>query len=86
MWKKKIIYASTGSGRHSGRTLADAGSPPTPLVVNNRAYAIRVRFPQQYRATPEALNNTVIVSSTGTTATLGSLATIENLPGQTEIL
>ncbi len=57
-----------------------------PLVVNNRAYNIRVRFPEQNRASPEAMNNTVLVSSTGTTATLGSLATVENLPGQTEIL
>jgi multidrug efflux pump subunit AcrB len=32
------------------------------------------------------MNNTMLVSTTGTTATLGSLATIQNLPGQTEIL
>ncbi len=66
--------------------LLDGETAPTPLVVNNRAYAIRVRFPEQVRTSPEAMNSTVIVSSTGTTATLGSLATIENLPGQTEIL
>lgn len=59
---------------------------PTPLVVNSRAYDIRIRFPEQNRVSPEAMNNTVLVSSTGTTAALGSLATIENLPGQTEII
>lgn len=59
---------------------------PTPLVVSNRAYDIRVRFPDQNRATPDAMTNTLLVSSSGTTATLGSLATVENLPGQTEIL
>lgn len=59
---------------------------PTPLVVSNRAYNIRVRFPQQNRASPEAMANTLLVSANGTTATLGSLATVENLPGQTEIL
>ena len=66
--------------------LLQGETAPTPLVVNNRAYDIRVRFPEQNRASADAMNNTVLVSSTGTTATLGSLATIENLPGQTEIL
>ena len=32
------------------------------------------------------MNNTLLVSSAGTTATLGSLTTVTNLPGQTEIL
>jgi CzcA family heavy metal efflux pump len=59
---------------------------PTPMIVNSRMYNIRVRFPKQYRANPQAMNNTVFGSATGTTATLGSLATIQNLPGQTEIL
>ena len=66
--------------------LLQGATAPTPLVVNNRAYDIRVRFPEQNRASPDAMNNTVLVSSTGTTATLGSLATVESLPGQTEIL
>lgn len=59
---------------------------PTPLVVSNRSYNIRVRFPARNRASPEAMANTLLVSASGTTATLGSLATVENLPGQTEIL
>jgi len=59
---------------------------PTPLVVNNRAYNIRIRFPDENRASPASIENTLLVSSTGTTATLGSLATVKNLPGQTEIL
>ncbi len=58
----------------------------TPLIANDRAYNIRVRFPEQNRASPQAIDNTLLVSSTGTTATLGALATVENLPGQTEIL
>ncbi|MGH9743066.1 MAG: efflux RND transporter permease subunit [Candidatus Acidiferrum sp.] len=66
--------------------LLQGQTAPTPLVVNNRAYDIRVRFPEQNRASPEAMNNTVLVSSTGTTAALSSLTTIENLPWQTEIL
>jgi CzcA family heavy metal efflux pump len=59
---------------------------PTPVVANDRAYAIRVRFPEANRASLEAMRDTLLVSSTGRTATLGSLATITEEPGQTEIL
>lgn len=58
----------------------------TPLVLNSRAYTIRVRFPEQYRSSVDAMNNTLLASNAGTTATLGSLADIVDLPGQTEIL
>jgi CzcA family heavy metal efflux pump len=80
------------SGFSPEEVATDAGAllqgetAPTPLVVNNRAYNIRVRFPEQNRATPQAMDNTMLVSSAGTTATLGALATVQNLPGQTEIL
>jgi multidrug efflux pump subunit AcrB len=63
------------------------GEPaPTPVVANDRPYTLRVRFPEANRATLEAMANTVLASATGQTATLGSLATITELPGQTEIL
>ena len=55
------------------------------LIANNRAYNIRVRFPEQNRASMDAMSNTLLVSSSGRTATLGSLAQINELPGQTEI-
>src|SRR5207237_846116 len=62
------------------------GEPaPTPVVANDRAYVIRVRYPNQNRATLEAMSNTLLNSSTGKTATLGSLATVTQLPGQAEI-
>jgi CzcA family heavy metal efflux pump len=57
----------------------------TPVVVNDRAYTIRVRFPEQSRATLERMSNTLLTSATGRTATLGSLATVTSDPGQTEI-
>jgi multidrug efflux pump subunit AcrB len=57
----------------------------TPVITNDRAYTIRVRYPEKNRATPESLSNTLLNSSTGHTATLGSLATIQQIPGQTEI-
>jgi len=57
----------------------------TPVVVNDRAYTIRVRFPEQSRSTLDRMSNTLVTSSTGHTATLGSLATVITDPGQTEI-
>ena len=56
-----------------------------PVVLNDRQYTIRVRFPEQTRATLDAIRNTPLVSSTGKTATLGSVAAITEIPGQTEI-
>jgi CzcA family heavy metal efflux pump len=62
------------------------GEPaPVPMVVNNRPYTMRVRFPEQTRTSLDAIRNTVLTSSTGRIATLGTLATLQNEPGQTEI-
>lgn len=66
--------------------LLDGEPANTPLVVNSRAYTIRIRFPEANRQTFEAMNNTLLSSASGSTATLGSLAQIVNQPGQTEIL
>jgi len=57
----------------------------TPVVLNDRVYTIRVRFPDQSRASLDRMSNTLLTSSTGKTATLGSLATMTADPGQTEI-
>jgi multidrug efflux pump subunit AcrB len=63
------------------------GEPATaPVIVNDRPYTLRVRFPEANRASLEAMANTPLVNAAGGTATLGSLATITELPGQTEIL
>jgi CzcA family heavy metal efflux pump len=62
------------------------GEPaPTPVVLNDRAYTIRVRFPESTRTSLEAIENTLLVSGAGRTATLGSLSTVEQVPGQTEV-
>ena len=62
------------------------GEPaPTPVVANDRAYTMRVRFPAANRASLEAMRDTLLVSSTGHTATLGALATLVENPGQIEI-
>jgi len=57
----------------------------TPAVVNDRAYTIRVRFPKDVRTSLEQIRNTMIVSSTGKPASLGSLAAFSDEAGQTEI-
>jgi CzcA family heavy metal efflux pump len=62
------------------------GEPATtPVLIRDRAYTLRVRFPAQTRSSLEAIQNTLLVSSTGKTATLGSLASVTQDPGQTEI-
>src|SRR5438477_707042 len=62
------------------------GEPaPTPVVLNSRPYTIRVRFPESTRTSVDAIKNTLLVSATGRTGTLGTLATVEEIPGQTEV-
>jgi CzcA family heavy metal efflux pump len=56
-----------------------------PVLINDRPYPLRVRFPASARASLEAMSNTMLVSSSGSSATFGSLATIDELPGQTEV-
>jgi CzcA family heavy metal efflux pump len=63
------------------------GEPaPTPVIINDRPYTVRVRFPPSTRASLDEIRNTLLTSSTGKTATLGSLGDIRNEAGQTEIL
>jgi multidrug efflux pump subunit AcrB len=57
----------------------------TPVIINDRAYTIRVRMPEQNRTSLARMSDTLLTSSTGRTATLGSLATVTMDPGETEI-
>jgi len=57
----------------------------TPVVLNDRVYPIRVRFPDASRTSLDQMMNTPLLSSTGKTATLGALASLSSDPGQTEI-
>jgi multidrug efflux pump subunit AcrB len=62
------------------------GEPSTtPVVVNGRSYTIRVRFPDNARKSLEQIRNALLVSSTGKSATLGSLADFQDEAGQTEV-
>ena len=65
--------------------LVEGEPAASPIVSNDRAYTLRVRFPDRSRASIEALRSTLLTSSTGHTATLGALASVTTVPGQTEI-
>jgi multidrug efflux pump subunit AcrB len=69
-------------------TVALVEGEPTaaPALIDDKPYPLRVRFPASARESLEAMSNTMLVSSTGSTATLGSLTTIDELPGQTEVI
>ena len=71
-------------------TIASAivdGEPATaPVIIDDKPYTLRVRYPAANRASLEAMNNTVVVNANGGSATLGSVSTFTEVPGQTEIL
>jgi CzcA family heavy metal efflux pump len=56
-----------------------------PVLIDDRPYPLRVRFPAPARASLESMSTTMIVSSSGSTASLGSLTAIDELPGQIEV-
>ncbi len=56
-----------------------------PLIANGRPYTIRLRLGYEHRASLDAIQNSVFNSASGHTATLGSLAAIQQLPPQNEI-
>src|SRR5207247_8987487 len=57
-----------------------------PVIIDERPYTLRVRYPAANRTSLEAMSNTMLVNSNGNTATLGSLTAIAEAPGQTEVL
>ena len=65
--------------------ILDGVEAPNPLINSGRPYTIRVRLGDDTRQNLETMENTVFNSSTGHTASLGSLATITQLPPQNEI-
>jgi CzcA family heavy metal efflux pump len=63
------------------------GIPTTdPAIVDDRPYTIRVRLGPETRSSLDAIRDTVFNSASGHLASLGSLATIQQLPPQNEIL
>jgi len=68
-----------------GVAMVEGEPAAAPVLINDRPYPLRVRYPPATRSSLEAMSNAMIVSSTGTAATLGSLSTVSEEPGQTEI-
>jgi multidrug efflux pump subunit AcrB len=56
-----------------------------PVLINDRPFPLRVRYPASTRSSLDAMSNTLLVSSAGTAVTMGSVSTVDELPGQTEI-
>jgi multidrug efflux pump subunit AcrB len=62
------------------------GAPAeAPVVINDRSYPIRVRFPEPLRNGHDAVHSTVLLSGSGKTGTMATLAQSFEIPGQTEI-
>jgi multidrug efflux pump subunit AcrB len=67
-------------------SMVDGEPATTPVIINDRPYTLRVRYPKASRASLEAMSNTLLVNSAGGTTTLGSVATVSEVPGQIEII
>jgi multidrug efflux pump subunit AcrB len=65
--------------------IVDGEPATTPVVINDRPYTVRVRYPKADRASVEAMRNTVLVNSNGGTTTLGAVSDVSELPGQIEV-
>jgi multidrug efflux pump subunit AcrB len=87
---RPVVAARSGFSAEEVAVDASAileGEPAaTPVVLNDRPYVIRVRFPEANRSSIDSMTNTLLVSSTAKTATLGALTQISSEPGETEIL
>jgi len=68
-----------------GVAMVEGEPAAAPVLINDRPYPVRVRYPSTTRSSLEAMTNTMIVSSSGGTSTLGSVSHVEELPGQIEI-
>jgi multidrug efflux pump subunit AcrB len=66
--------------------ILDGVEVATPVISNGRPYAVRVRLADESRQSLETMRDTVFNSSSGHTASLGSMTTITQLPPQMEIL
>jgi CzcA family heavy metal efflux pump len=66
-------------------SILDGVTTTDPVIANGHPYTIRVRLGDETRTSLDTIENTVFNSSIGRTASLGSLAQIQQLPPQNEI-
>jgi len=69
-----------------GVAMIEGEPTAAPVLIKDREYPLRVRFPASARQSVDSMNNTMVVSSTGAAATLGSLGSVDELPGETEVI
>ncbi|HTX76583.1 MAG TPA: efflux RND transporter permease subunit [Terracidiphilus sp.] len=67
-------------------SILDGIETNNPMIANGRPYKIRVRLGDEHRASLDAIRTTVFNSASGHTASLDSMADIQQLPPQNEIL
>ncbi len=66
-------------------SILDGVTVNDPVIANGRPYTVRVRLGDETRRSLETIRDTVFNSSSGHTASLGSMATVTQLPPQNEI-
>ena len=66
-------------------SILDGVEVANPVISNGRPYAIRVRLGEETRRSLDTIENTIFNSSSGHTASLGSMTNISQLPPQNEI-
>ncbi|HEY4356938.1 MAG TPA: efflux RND transporter permease subunit [Acidobacteriaceae bacterium] len=66
-------------------SILDGVTVNDPVIANGRPYTVRVRLGDETRQNLDTIRDTVFNSSSGHTASLGSMATITQLPPQNEI-
>lgn len=76
---------TTQEAAEDATAILDGVEVPNPVISNGRPYTVRVRLGDDSRQSLETMEDTVFNSSTGHTASLGSIATVTQLPPQNEI-
>jgi len=71
---------------NDAQAMLDGVTASQPVVVKDRPYKLRIRFPKSVRSSLSTMNSTLMISPTGKLASLGTLASMQELPGQIEIL
>ncbi len=66
-------------------SILDGVTVNDPVIANGRPYTVRVRLGDETRQSLATIRDTVFNSSSGHTASLGSMATVTQLPPQNEI-
>ena len=91
-----VFHVNTAKAANAGFTpqdvvteadaMLDGVNASQPVVVKDRPYDLRIRFPKAVRSSLSSMDSTLMIGPTGKLASLGTLASMRELPGQIEIL